>query len=226
LSDSDKVIFSGTSAGGLAVILNADYVRSRIPSKVKVFSLADSGIFLDVADMKGKSPFSESMKEVFKLHDSTGCINSECASHQGKGNAWKCLFPYYFGEYIKSPLFIVNPLHDSWQLANIIGIHCAYKPEKCSNKEMKAVRAFRNQTLQALGPFIKNPHIGLFADACVDHGQIIFSPKWNAIRVRNRSMSGTFVRWINKEEDSKSVIDLQQDEYPFNPTCVSHFSHN
>ncbi|XP_031561951.1 uncharacterized protein LOC116297794 [Actinia tenebrosa] len=223
LSHSKKVVFSGTSAGGLAVLLNADYVRSRIPTKVNVYSLADSGVFLDVNDMKGKSLFADSMKAVYELHQSSGSINPKCKAHQGEKSAWKCLFPYYFGEYIQTPLFIVNPLHDSWQLANVVGIHCAYKPDKCDRKEMKAVKNFRQQTLMALNPFMKNPHVGIFADGCVDHGQIVFSPKWTKIRVKNRSMSGTFVRWINREEKVKSVIDFQADEYPFNPTCVSHF---
>lgn len=223
LSHSEKVVFSGTSAGGLAVLLNADYIRSRIPTKVNVYSLADAGVFLDVNDMKGKSLFPDSMKAVYELHQSSGSINPKCGTHQGKKNAWKCLFPYYFGEYIKTPLFIVNPLHDSWQLANIVGIHCAYKPDKCDKKEMQAIKTFREQTLKALNPFINNPHVGIFADGCVDHGQIVFSPKWTKIRVKNRSMSGTFVRWMKREEKVKSVIDLQADQYPFNPTCVSHF---
>lgn len=221
LSHSEKVVFSGTSAGGLAVLLNTDYVRSRIPDKVNVYSLADAGVFLDVNDMKGKSPFADSMKAVYELHNSSESINPKCKSHQGKNGAWKCLFPYYFGKYIQSPLFIINPLHDSWQLANVVGIHCAYKPDKCDKEEMKAIKKFRGQTLKALKPFMNNPNVGIFADGCVDHGQIVFSPKWTKIRVKNRSMSGTFVRWMKKEERIKSVIDFQADQYPFNPTCFT-----
>ncbi|KAK3736260.1 hypothetical protein QZH41_008086 [Actinostola sp. cb2023] len=197
MNQAEKVVFSGTSAGGLAVLLHADYVRQRIvkenvfPSNVQVHSLADAGMFLNVANLKKENAFGKMMRNVYKLHESSKTINRKCASHQGKANAWKCFFPYYFGEYIDSPVFIINPLYDSWQLGNVIGIHCAKNLRKCTKREMKAIIDFREYTLKALEPLMDNPKIGLFADGCFDHGQIIFGPKWNEIRVRNRSMSET-----------------------------------
>lgn len=221
LNDAEKVVFSGTSAGGLAVLLHADYVRSRIPTKVNVYSLSDAGIFLNAANLKKQMKFGALMSDVFKLHGSSSCVSKRCKKHVGKADKWKCMFPQHFGKYIKSPVFIVNPLYDSWQLGNVIGIKCAKNLHKCSTKEMAAVINFRKQTLKALEPLIDNPHISLFADSCFDHGQIIFGPKWNAIRVKNRSMSGSFVRWMMKEEHLRNIVDPDSDEL-FNPTCVTH----
>lgn len=37
---------------------------------------------------------------------------------------WKCMFAQYQFPYIRTPLFPVNSLYDSWSLPNILGINC------------------------------------------------------------------------------------------------------
>lgn len=47
LSKAEKIIVSGSSAGGIATYLWVDYVRSLVPNPRTVYGVADSGIFYD-----------------------------------------------------------------------------------------------------------------------------------------------------------------------------------
>ena len=43
MKDAQEVILSGTSAGGLATYIHADYVASVLPQSAKFHALADAG---------------------------------------------------------------------------------------------------------------------------------------------------------------------------------------
>jgi hypothetical protein len=47
LSKAEKIIVSGSSAGGMATYLWVDYFRSLVPNAKTVFGVVDSGIFYD-----------------------------------------------------------------------------------------------------------------------------------------------------------------------------------
>ena len=222
LKVANHVIFSGTSAGGLAVMLHADFVRSKLPKQVHFRALADSGFFLDTASrkQKGQRKFRKIMQSVFKLHDCTDGVPQHCVKNTSGKKLWKCIFPQYFLRFVKSSLFVVNPLYDSWQLGNIWEIPCARHPYSCTKKELKQIKKFRKTTLKAMKGVIKgSSNIALFADSCVDHGQVIFNAQWNTIKVMRKSISSLFSKWYPKPKKDMYFID--EDKYPANPTCVT-----
>lgn len=222
LKEASHVIFSGTSAGGLAVMLHADFVRSKLPKKVHFRALADSGFFLDTASrkQKGQRKFRKIMQSVFKLHDCTDGVPQHCVENMSGKKLWKCIFPQYFLPFVKSRLFVVNPLYDSWQLGNIWEIPCASHPYSCTKKELKQIKKFRKTTLKAMKRVIKgSANIALFADSCIDHGQVIFNAQWNTIKVMRKSISSSFAKWYHKPKKEMYFID--EDYYPANPTCVT-----
>ncbi len=45
LANADKIVISGSSAGGIATFLWVDYLRSLVPNPKVVYGIADSGIF-------------------------------------------------------------------------------------------------------------------------------------------------------------------------------------
>lgn len=222
LKEASHVIFSGTSAGGLAVMLHADFVRSKLPKQVHFRALADSGFFLDTASrkQKGQRKFRKKMQSVFKLHDCTDGVPRHCVKNTSGKKLWKCIFPQYFLPFVKSSLFVVNPLYDSWQLGNIWEIPCAHHPYSCTKKELRQIKKFRKTTLKAMKRVIKgSSNIALFADSCIDHGQVIFNAQWNTIKVMRKSISSSFSKWYHKPK--KEVYFIDEDKYPANPTCVT-----
>ena len=53
LNQAKEVVFSGCSAGGQGVVVNADYVESLLPSGVMYGALADAGTkFLGIIKVK------------------------------------------------------------------------------------------------------------------------------------------------------------------------------
>ena len=162
------------------------------------------------------------MQNVFKLHDCTDGVNQKCVNKMAPKDLWKCIFPQYFLPFVKSPLYMVNPMYDSWQLAHVYHVHCAYHPEKCTRKQRREIRKFRRITMDAMQPVLSHT-IQMFADACVDHGQVISSLKWNSIKVNNKSISGAFTKWYKKRHKyplAHSVIDHKR--FLDNPTCVKY----
>lgn len=220
LKEARHVAFSGTSAGGLAVMLHADYVRSRLPRKVHFRSLADSGFFLDTSSRKNKrqKKFRKTMQSVFKLHDCTDGVPQNCVHKKSGKDLWKCIFPQYFLPFVKSRLFIVNSLYDSWQLSHIWEIPCASNPYSCSKKDVKLIKKFRQKTLKAMKPVFASSNIGLYVDSCIDHGQVIFNAQWNSIKVQHKSIASSFAKWFHKPTKTEFFID--EDDYPANPTCI------
>lgn len=220
LKDSRHVVFSGTSAGGLAVMLHADFVRSKLPRGVHFRALADSGFFLDTSSRKhrGQRKFRKEMQNVFKLHDCTDGVPQRCVKKMPGKDLWKCIFPQYFLSFVKTKTFIVNPLYDSWQLQHIWEIDCASNPFSCTDKEVRQIKRFRKATLKAMRPVLKKSNFGLFADSCVDHGQVVYNNRWNSIAVRKtHTISSSFIKWLKNKE--RHFID--DHDYPANPTCVS-----
>jgi O-palmitoleoyl-L-serine hydrolase len=54
LAKADRIIISGSSAGGIATYIWADYLRGFIGNpSVKLYSIVDSGIFLDTSEELG-----------------------------------------------------------------------------------------------------------------------------------------------------------------------------
>lgn len=221
LKEARNVVFSGTSAGGLAVMLHADYVRSKLPKHAHFRSLADSGFFLDTTSRKHKKQkkFRKAMQNVFKLHDCTDGVPQECVKKMSGKDLWKCIFPQYFLRFVKSRLFVVNSLYDSWQLSHIWEIPCASTPYKCSKKEVKLIKKFRSKTLKAMKPVFASSNIGLYVDSCIDHGQVISNAQWNSIKVQHKSIASSFATWCQKPTKTEFFID--EDDYPANPTCVT-----
>jgi hypothetical protein len=69
MASATKVLLSGCSAGGLAAILNADFVQSLLPSTVTKYRvMPGSGFFLERPNVNGEPIYQENMKEVVRMH--------------------------------------------------------------------------------------------------------------------------------------------------------------
>ena len=219
MEHAENVIFSGTSAGGLAAILHADYFRSRVPGNIPVYVLSDGGFFVDAPTIKGRHLFRHQMQRVCKLHKCSRGVNQECVTKMKRKDSWKCLFPQYLLPHVRSPLFIVNPLYDSWQLGNILKVGCVSRLENCSDDEQAAIKKYKQLTLEALNPIQSSSRVGLFADSCVLHGQVVYTLQWQNVRVKGQSMHSSFSSWIKNQGSRISLID--SDDYPdLNTSCL------
>jgi len=73
------------------------------------------------------------------MQNCAGGVNQDCIKGE-MADPWKCFFPQYTEPYIKSKLFALNSIYDTWQLGNILQLPC--HPPKCTEKQMKELENY------------------------------------------------------------------------------------
>ena len=158
MSSAKKVIISGTSAGGLAVYLHADYLAGKIQAvnkETKVVAVPDAGFFMDLPAISGEYLYTPIYKNVFSFQNVSFSVNSACVTHYSSiGETWKCFMAQYTLPFIKTPLFIVNSLVDSWQGSNIMGLMCNPDTD-CDQEAIDYLNNFREGFLDSLDAFLQ-----------------------------------------------------------------------
>lgn len=180
MNAASDVILTGGSSGGLAVYLTCDRVGDLIGkanATTRYTCLADAGFFLDHPDINGKPSQSPSFEESFVAWNSSGGTNQDCIAHYTPlGTPEKCIFAQYVFPFIKSSIFVMQNLYDSWQVNNILRIGCAgyNKPmDSCNAAQMSALEAYGATMRIALSPAIASPKVGIFAPSCIAHCQSV-----------------------------------------------------
>uniref|UniRef100_M1CED7 Pectin acetylesterase n=1 Tax=Solanum tuberosum TaxID=4113 RepID=M1CED7_SOLTU len=121
MNNAENAILCGTSAGGLATILNCDNFKSLLPENVKVKCVADAGFFINgsalffAKTISGTSDIQEMYRKIVNLHGSAKNLPSACTSVMEPS---LCFFPENVVPYIQTPLFIINSIYDTWQTIN------------------------------------------------------------------------------------------------------------
>ena len=124
LEDAREVLLTGDSAGGLAVLIHADYIKSLLPERAKMLAVSDAGYFVDMQTSHGDNRMRKKFSSVVRLHNSTGALHPKCVSNTVPKYRWKCMFPQYFFKYIDTPVFVVQPAYDIWQIMSSLNIAC------------------------------------------------------------------------------------------------------
>jgi hypothetical protein len=151
LSEADEMILVGGSAGGLATILNLDFVGTLLPKSVRLVGVSDGGFFLDGADYSsGEQLWRQEWIEGDNLWGSTAAGNADAnCLDDYEGEEWKCLMAPYAAAYVQTPLFIINSAVDLWSLQNIAGVSCMgfgaapWPPTGCTEDEVAAIGAWK-----------------------------------------------------------------------------------
>ena len=196
----EELILTGSSAGGLATILNADRVASLV-RPVRMAALADAGFFKyeqnhSTPAFSASGNFSADMQHVFGMVNASGVLSSQCQSAQatspphpgGKerptSGPWNCLMAATAVPYVQSPLFILQSRFDHFQLGAELALTCmveqAYHPPwknvTCSASEVAAIRAYGQdlyaEVEAAMENFPPGSRRGLFLSSCIVHGQV------------------------------------------------------
>ena len=227
-----QFVLSGTSAGGLALILQANYIRHFLPEQAKIRGLVDAGYFLDQDSVYNTSISNVQFKALYSLHRPT--LSRACVEAQPLGKKFKCLFPQETAKHVKIPLFLVNSLYDHWQLSYLEGISCVYN-NKCDRSSHDRILAFRNKMYSALNEASKWKNTtGVFANSCFAHGQVILDYTWSKSKVDGKTLSEAFHDWFVDDDvmmksslgDVKTTTATKRHVYadcrlPCNGSCPS-----
>ena len=156
MDKAEDVIVSGSSAGGLAVMLHIDYLAQKIHKKnhgTNVAGVPDAGLFLDVDSVDGERKMKDQInfKDIWQfqgLKDAAVGSQARCYKEIGDNNAYKCMFPQYLLHFIRTPLFFSNSFADAWQFHNVMGLDCA--DSGCSKEKINYINDFRSHMVHTL----------------------------------------------------------------------------
>ncbi|CAN6442600.1 unnamed protein product [Victoria cruziana] len=225
LADAQKALLSGCSAGGLATFLHCDDFRSLLHKDATVKCLADGSFFLNEKDISGRSTMLIFYHEVVTLQGVAKVLSDGCTS---KKRPSQCFFPESIIESIKTPLFIVNPAYDFWQIQNVLAPDsadpshewnmCKRSIDSCTGAQIKVLQGFRKKLLSTLNELPKSNSRGLFVNSCFSHCQTWMGSTWHSSdspRLSNKTIAEAVGDWYFDREKVK-LIDCP---YSCNPTC-------
>jgi len=202
------------AAGGLATYLHADSVGAYLPQNIKFRAIADAGYFLDIKTVSGVFLFQEMGKYVYQMQNMSGGVNQNCLEAHLDNEEWRCFFAPYSYPFIKTPIFVLNSVYDTAQLAGILQLGCL--PPNCSQEMMEFFDNFRVEFLSQATPAIISTSNGFFGDSCLVHCQTLTDDTWSVYKVSGQLMSETFANWYFGRNGKTRVLDCV---YPCNPTC-------
>ncbi|KAK3166633.1 hypothetical protein QOZ80_1AG0048330 [Eleusine coracana subsp. coracana] len=226
LARAKQAFLTGCSAGGLSTYIHCDDFRALLPKTPIVKCLADGGFFLDVEDISGRRHMRSFYNGVAQLQDVRKKF-PRCSSDMEPG---QCFFPREVAKAITTPMFILNPAYDVWQVEHILSPagsdpqnlwqDCRMDITKCNSKQLEILQGFRKELLDAISEFKNRRDWGMFINSCFIHCQSMNALTWHspvATRINNKTAAEAVGDWFFGRREVKE-IDC---EYPCNPTCYN-----
>jgi hypothetical protein len=222
LSKAENLVVSGTSAGGLAVYIHIDYIRSIIPKNVRVVGFPDSGVFLNMTSSYGPS-YTPHFEYVFKMQNITSWTMNQGCFKEFASQPQKCFFAQYVLPYVTTPMFMVNSNMDTWGLANIAQIPCLLRDKNlnnCTTEELFHVRGFETAMSLMFRPFVQLTSIhGSWFTTCVTHGGQDDDFMFSKVHIQSISMSQAFGNWFSK---NGKPYTYEMEDFPWPNGCKSN----
>lgn len=123
---ASEVIVSGCSAGGLASILHTnrvhDFVTKNVPKLTQFGTVVVSGVFVDGETVEGNYVYRQQIQQVSKIaQPSLGPAGFQhpCLDYYAQ-EPWRCMFAPYMLPFLRTPVFVINSVIDSWQMPCVL----------------------------------------------------------------------------------------------------------
>ncbi|KAK6126158.1 hypothetical protein DH2020_040136 [Rehmannia glutinosa] len=220
-----EALLTGCSAGGLATLIHCDDYRALLPKDANVKCLADAAFFLDRKNIAGNRTIESFYHDVVHLQVIIKLHNIYLTY---VGSYFHCFFPQEFIGYIKTPVFLVQPAYDFWQIANILvpdssdphgsWLRCKLNIFKCDSNQLEVLHGYRNSMLKTLSGIRQNLKVGVFINSCFAHCQTWAAETWHSPTSQNqqqKTIAESVGDWYFKREAAQH-IDCP---FPCNPTC-------
>eukprot|EP00933_Yihiella_yeosuensis_P016136 TRINITY_DN13899_c0_g1_i3.p1 TRINITY_DN13899_c0_g1~~TRINITY_DN13899_c0_g1_i3.p1 ORF type:complete len:410 (-),score=63.56 TRINITY_DN13899_c0_g1_i3:213-1442(-) len=189
LNEATDLVVGGSSAGGLATYLHVDRWAAAVPSAFTT-GLPDCGFFLDWSASTPKNvvgTYASNLRYVFHKFNSSAGVHQSCVSARAMagGDLADCYFAEHTSPYIQSPIFALQSVTDSWQLADILG----------NSVDAAVVNGFSKQLrLRILDTFLAYPGRSGFFDSCLHH-----CARWATLELNKTHPKDFFSDWYNSE---------------------------
>lgn len=245
-SSAKNVLLTGSSAGGLAVYLHADYVMEKyLPTTLEKFKiLPDSGFFLNHKNLNNKFIYEAQMRNVVNIQNCS--LPKNCLQGKSSNEFWKCFFAPEIYKTLETSIFILNSVYDLYQTQCILTeefvsldntVHacsaipgwynCTQEMNFCTPSQIEILTEYKNDILyqmQESSNWNKSGN-GAFLFSCYSHKAMTYPGNWHIISVDGVSMQEAVTLWRNSQDNpAEDHIYLpctynQSKPYNCNPTC-------
>ncbi len=218
LTRATEVLLKGCSAGGMAVLLHADFVRGLVREASPSARFAASpgaGLFLDRPAYQKNASFSSLL--LWAAAAQNVSVNAACVAAEAQ--PLRCFLPTVSLRYVESPLFISNSLTDSCALEFLMELGCdARVSGSCSADQLAYVASYRAQMISEAEPALhRNAASGGFFQACWNHIVENDPKSWNGTLVEGQTQRDTFSAWWRGDGRARTVVF--DGGWGSNPTC-------
>uniref|UniRef100_A0A8C5H4E3 Carboxylesterase notum2-like n=1 Tax=Gouania willdenowi TaxID=441366 RepID=A0A8C5H4E3_GOUWI len=203
IKQAKVVMLSGTSAGGLGVLLNIDRVAAQLDqlgAETQVRGLVDSAWFMESKQQRSPNcpeTVSCSPEDAIKigLRLWNGVVPDRCRQLYKKGEEWQCFFGHKLYSTLTSPLFVVQWLYDEEQL-RVENIYMG--GQSLSEEQWQYVQNLGTQVKTSLGDVT-----AVFAPSCLSHTAITKS-NWLSFQVKGTSLPRALQCWDRSLEATRN----------------------
>nr|CAG4640708.1 EOG090X02ZJ [Eulimnadia texana] len=178
LSNASKLILTGSSAGGIGVLLNldraAEFLRSH-GSSAEVRGISDSGWFLDNVPYAPADCYDPArcapLTAVQLGYNLWNAQVPESCRNQYPSQPWRCFFGHHLYRTLRTPLFVFQWLFDEAQMtANNVG-------PPMSKEQWDYIHAVGDDLRRSLSNVT-----AFFTPSCISH-TVLTKRDWQTIRV-------------------------------------------
>ncbi|XP_042015606.1 pectin acetylesterase 8-like [Salvia splendens] len=227
MSNAENALLIGTSAAGLATILNCDRFHSFLPSVCRVKCISDSGFFIRAKHLHGaQDNIIYKFRNTVLFHELAEFLPKSCTQRHVTE---LCFLPENVVNDIRTPLFLLNSDFDRYQLGvHVLPNSCIEVGWKdclknnsnlpcCTDNQLQLIMDFRTTFLKTLEKLDDNPSRGLFITSCYVHDFVYEPFNWQGIpTLQNKTIQQALGDWYF-ERSSVLFIDCQN-LYPIN--CI------
>ncbi|KAB7500336.1 Palmitoleoyl-protein carboxylesterase NOTUM, partial [Armadillidium nasatum] len=208
LANGHSLVLSGSSAGGVGVLLNLDHIRRQVTKmnlEVDVKGVADSAWFLDnkpFAPLECQDAHSCSPNQAMKLgHNLWKSRLPRSCEILNQNKPWECFLGYKILPTIQSSLFIFQWVFDEAQMQmDNVG-----KP--VSKQQWNYIHSNGERIKRSL-----NNLSAVFAPSCISHTSLT-SRHWSSVKVNGVSLSDALNCWSKlKGENNSTLLERQKAE--------------
>ncbi|CAI5497743.1 unnamed protein product [Closterium sp. Naga37s-1] len=193
LGHAEKVVVSGSSAGGVALLLHCDRVRDTITAaspSMHVRCLADASMFLDIPDSDNNRRIAAFFSQVQTMHNLTISLPPACVKDRALEQHHQCFMANHILQYVSTPLFLINSNYDKVAMRAITqpqvldsGLtappDCFDHLSTCTAKEKHIFEDYRKAVANAVAPLAHStPANAVFLFSCFQHGSIHSDVPW------------------------------------------------
>ncbi len=200
LATAEEVLLTGSSAGAIGVVSNADDVRQALPAAVRYVAMMDAGFFINYPDFDSKTNLESTAMPTMRELELTSAV----AAWGGRGDAsceaaatdsaahtrCRSVYDVLRAGYVQTPLFIRQSVYDMVQLKMLVPV----PPQDAAGKA--ALKAYGLRFAQTLVQDLKSlSGISVFATNDTRHGVINSTSEWSTTTVDTLLLPAVFGAW-------------------------------